>query len=419
MPAPGPIGALPVYGSGMLSRWRHTIDGPSGSVIRRAGLRCIEAGALILIVAILLPPVARNIGLGLAALGVLLARPPINRIPGFWWGAAFCTLQYATAFVRPFRVDVEAMAFTWALVAVVPFALASPLLRQRAIAVAGLLLIGIGALTLGQFLVGHSADAKPFHLVIWGERFGRVGGLLDPVPAANALVGLAAFLTVPAASLRVSVGNVRHFRIICLALIIFSQVRMAALALVAGVTMWLLSGNGRKRTYALIALPLGLLAAIAVFFVLDSERLLRALAGEDGRWPIWQAGLAVALEHPFIGAGPGDGLRHAFTANLPAENANEFGSGYLTLHNSYLTIAAAHGIPTLLCYLGWLGSMLWAMWRSHARSVARVAVATVTAILVLGMFDHFAGRGGYHLGALLALACCLALCDEPKEDQHG
>jgi O-antigen ligase len=348
-------------------------------------------------------------GWGLGLLGLLLARPPVNRLPGLWLAACAGTAIAVTTFIRPWPVEIGSQAITWTAVYAAAVTFSDPTWCRRCIQALCLGLVAVVGLALAQFLVGHSVDAGSLHLAAWGERFGRVGGLQDPVPWSNSLVPVALILLLPAADL--GLQRPGQWRTLVGMALLLARVRMGLLATLFGAGAWYASANRRGFLLSLIAVPVVGFGLVGVLAVLDWDRLQRLLAFEDGRWVIWRTGWQVFVHNPLLGSGPGVGLQMAFVEHFAGDGAAEFGSRYLNLHNTWLTIAASHGLGSLLLWLAWFAALLWGTWRGagerpHAR---RLLLALVVATVVLGSFDHLLGRPSYHLPLYLALGLALGL----------
>lgn len=146
-----------------------------------------------------------------------------------------------------------------------------------------------------------------------------------------------------------------------------------------GVTM---GQTKRLARYAVLAL--GLFAAAVPVLSLN-DYLLSAKTGQD---PSGQSheeslfgGLEYTLEHP-LGSGPGSLGKWAVK-----EEKNAIG-----IEDTYLTIAGQYGIPSLLCFVGFLVSALRMLWRKRTQP-AFVALGIVvgfgTVMIFAALHDVF------------------------------
>lgn len=117
----------------------------------------------------------------------------------------------------------------------------------------------------------------------------------------------------------------------------------------------------------LILLALGLLAVGSLFFYRGSDPLLyeasELLHGRlddragQFRGYIWKGTLDIIKQNPVFGTGPGT-FAAAFEPYAAGYMEYLPNTGVDMAHNDYLQIAACLGIPGLLLYLGFLGSLL-------------------------------------------------------------
>lgn len=162
-----------------------------------------------------------------------------------------------------------------------------------------------------------------------------------------------------------------------LAMLLITQNRAAAITVLAALlVLWL---TGKRK---LLVLALGLLAVLALvpfavpheywnrFEAIWAPEARHATAGLDRatvqeRLALWSASIEVAQDHPWLGVGPGNfpAIVGFYTLSL----AN------LTVHNSYLAMAAEAGIPALLLFVTLAGSVLLSLARAWRRSAGETA----------------------------------------------
>jgi putative inorganic carbon (hco3(-)) transporter len=113
------------------------------------------------------------------------------------------------------------------------------------------------------------------------------------------------------------------------------------------------------------------------------------------------AGVRMIAAHPWFGVGPemvND--RALFESYVPADIPRPLPEGwYGHLHNIYLQYAAERGIPTMLCMMWMIGTMLWDFIRAlrgrlanpESRWILHGAIAMILAILAEGFLEYNLG----------------------------
>jgi O-antigen ligase len=137
-------------------------------------------------------------------------------------------------------------------------------------------------------------------------------------------------------------------------------------------------GQGKRfLRYAALAL---VLFAISIPVLGLSDYLFATKTMEDpsaaGHKEDLYIGLAYMADHP-LGVGPGNAGRWA------ADKFNN--SNAVNVDDTYLTFAAEYGIPTALCFLGFLFTALWLSWRQRTQ-VGYVAVGILVGFSVIMTF---------------------------------
>ncbi len=154
-----------------------------------------------------------------------------------------------------------------------------------------------------------------------------------------------------------------------------TAVAFLVLALHTGQTRRLLKYGGLLLVLFAAAIPiLGL-----------SDYLLSTKTGQDPSSESHQeslfGGLQYTLAHP-LGTGPGSVGKWAVKQE---ENA-------AGIEDTYLTISAQYGIPALLCFVGFLASALWLVWRDQTgRAYASVGIIAgfATIMMFVALHDVF------------------------------
>ena len=154
----------------------------------------------------------------------------------------------------------------------------------------------------------------------------------------------------------------------------------------------------------LIGIGLALLLMIGVGFqsgVFERSRDLMnkelSMRHDRSRRFIWTHSLRVALDHPFVGVGPGQ-MREAYAHVMPSDIPDATIQGHA--HNDFLTVAAESGFPGAVFLLGlWVTVIGYCMraYRSavltpNERALALGALVGSMGFLITSLFDvPFAG----------------------------
>jgi O-antigen ligase len=278
-------------------------------------------------------------------------------------------------------------------------------------------------LALVQYTYGLREDLRPFR-VGTGEgslRFTFANGFFS-THLTLAAVALA-LLVALAGRLRRELPTWAGWTAVGLAaaLLVLSSGRLAYVGLVAALLTWGMLGGGRRALAALGAGALVLTVAIGVLAATQPARLQAMARGEDGRWMIWRTSAAIIAESPLLGTGG----QAAFTDRYRVLNpqlhdgrTGEFPLGAPHAHNSLIALAAEHGLPAAVLYLGFLGAILLASWRRRHQDPDswRLAAALIVGMLGAGMFEHLAADAESSI-ALAALLGAITARTRP-EDRH-
>ncbi|MDE2292985.1 MAG: O-antigen ligase family protein [Elusimicrobia bacterium] len=190
---------------------------------------------------------------------------------------------------------------------------------------------------------------------------------------AVALLGAAAFMLRPAAGVprRAAAALAALFT----AALLLSDTRGAVLGAGCGLAVMLLVIPGRRRLALAGAVgTLALLAALDLAVpqrsflrqALRSERVGVASGGQMVRLTLWEEGLRMGLDHPWLGVGPNnyrDVLPRYVTMRFE-DGSNSWG----TAHDLYVHHFAERGLIGLAVTLWLLGVLLVGAWRRARRS---------------------------------------------------
>lgn len=148
----------------------------------------------------------------------------------------------------------------------------------------------------------------------------------------------------------------------------------------------------RWKPLWLAALPLLLAAAWFVAPSILRERVHNALnpSGDPAlsiRFEMWQVGMRMIREHPWLGVGPNN-IVPEYPRYLPPGKSPIVGyHGHL--HNNFLQLAAERGLPALAAWLWFMGALAWHFWRERRRAgwMAEGVLAAWIALVVEGFFE--------------------------------
>ncbi len=363
-----------------------------------------------------------NIGFITALAGALLARAPLHRAPGFWWGVAFSAwlgVSLAAGWQRA-GASTEARFGVWYLWLAFPVAwCALADLRgarwglRLAVATAGVAAL-LGAL---QFIIGLDRTSPPLRIAHDGspERLHVFGQGFHSTHLHFGAVMMLLTVGFASAKVRALVGRGWAWSGFAIAGggLLVSGARLAWLGMVAGIAA-LVGVASRRRLLWGAGTALALLAGFLLLLrATDPVRFAKMTAGDDGRWMVWRTSAHILAEHPVTGTGGAKAFstRYAeLNPQLHGGATGEFPMGAPHAHNTLLALAAQYGLPAALLYLGMLGAVLLAAWRRRAadRPGWCLAAATVAAVLMAGMLEYVAAQSVVAQLQAVLLAVALA-----------
>lgn len=396
----------------------------AASPVRTWGMHLLQAGMVLVVAALPVSIALMNTGLGLAWLGVLLARAPVHKTVGFWWGMAYVAWQIVSRMAGLVEGrDVSGgfgMMYTWTGLCLAQVAFSgqssgAALARRWSVR---LLLFSTGAavlVALGQFFIGHQGSARPLRISPGGTRFGHGTGFFA-IHLTFGVMMMMMILVALGGALRTWSGW-RTWGWILGGLatvgLVFSMGRLSFVGIAVGGAA-LVAAFGRR--YFLRAVLAGLAMAMiagVVLATLQPTRFEKMLRFEDGRWPIWKTSVTMAAQHPVVGIGSSRAYRSAYLDLYDVVNPsipNEFPKGAPHAHNAFLSLVAEHGLPAVVLWLALLVVVLRAL---HARVAThpqtwRTGAALVAGFLAAGLFEHLAGDGESCHALWTLLGACLA-----------
>ena len=404
-----------------LNTWNDQLDSGTVSRVRQWGRYLLWVGAATLLAGMFLTPPWMNGGLIAALLGALLARPPLHRLAASWFGVAFAGWVLLTVALAVLRGQPQArvagIAHGWLALPLVAAAAQDPRWRRQAFK----LMVAIGTLSMTiallQFTIGLGSGIPGISAN--GERLVQSRGLNTLHLTLGFTAALFAVLAPQPASLwGVATRSTWVGRIAALTGLGICGSRAGSFAGIAGLGATL-AARGRRWCVVGLVIGIGLASLlIARMAFTESHRLWLMLHGQDGRWPIWTASLAIAEEHPWFGVGGRRAYRVVYNdtyARVLPGVANEFGptGGAPHAHNWLLAEAAEHGFPAPILHLALVIAVLVASWRRRLTHPAgwRVSVGVATVALVGAQFEPYPTQSvaGLAFHACLGLGLGLAL----------
>lgn len=408
----------------VLERWHETLDrtdAPRPAVIGRWLMR---SGSVLSLAAMPFSLALMHAGLGIAGLGALLARPPIHRLPGFALAAAFAGWLVLSVLVNGQRLSNLGPAYVWLALYLGMGVFRHARTRNLALS---LLLVTASAATLigiAQFIIGQGDDhplLAKLHIDPAGPRRQAAKGALPTHlhhGFAMAMAALALWYALPpGARWQRRIGV-----LVTLGGVISSASRAALAGLMTGIALAETSNGWRRALRAGVVLGLLAVASLGGLIATNPERVQRMLRFEDGRWPIWRVSAAIASERPWFGTGGTKTFRARYAElyprlvpDIPDEFVARGGAGAPHAHNSFLALAAEHGVPAALLHLALLAWLAVAAWRARDRlgPGTRLVLAAIAAAMVGGLFENYAGNSTaiYALWLPVALGFSLRAAD--------
>jgi len=122
----------------------------------------------------------------------------------------------------------------------------------------------------------------------------------------------------------------------------------------------------------------------------QAREMLRGRAQDEfgsARVVIWRQSLNVIPDNPLLGTGPAT-FHLALGEQFQNESVERFGVFFDSAHNTYLQIAVTLGIPALIAYLTFLGSLFWStLKRAFDRPILLAFAAGSVAYLIQSFFQ--------------------------------
>lgn len=366
-----------------LQDWAQRVGAAPLRSVLGAGHLLLVTGAIAALCGSLVSIALIHIGTGLMALGAILSRPPIHRLPGFRLGCAFAgwvALSMVVGWIesgqKPKHLSVLHL---WLLFPLGVAAFATAGARRwghRSVAIAILTSV---ALALVQAFVGYDVDAGPLRIATERPTSFRVSGFLGHILIFASNLALLSFLYLTR----------DRWWIGALALlgVMLALAKTAFIGFAAGLAPLLWLQSGRARLMMPILIPALVFSTFAFSQLTDPRLKVRDdLEMSNGRTAIWSVSMEIARDQPLWGAGSA----RAWQASYAARTQVDQGEGRSRMvaqhaHNGPLILASTYGFPAALFFFGMLASILVQI-RDKPRY--RGALAIAAAWIIAGLFEN-------------------------------
>lgn len=403
----------------MTADWNARLDAAPPRSAAVIGRWLLWIGSAAMLCGIFLTPPWGLFGIAFAAVGAILARPPLHRLPILYVGIALGAWVLASNVAgmcrdQPGSGKLSSLVYAWLAVPLVAAAASDA--RWRRLVLKCLIVVGAAALVIAllQFLVGLGDG--PLRISPSGRRHIWARGFSSFHLSYGFAGAILAALCVPAMA-----GTAWTWagRIIGLVGVGICGARACLLGGTAGVATALAARGGRWLLAAVgVAVVLGGLF-LARMAVTDGERVRIMLSGQDGRIPIWQVTAAMIGERPLLGIGHRKSFELAYNATyerVAPGPPNEFAAteGCPHAHNWLLAVAAEHGLPAALLHLALVITVLAMLWRRrHAAPEAfQAGCGIAVAAFVCAIFEPLPTQAapgmGFHAALGFVLGTALA-----------
>lgn len=374
-----------------LQDWAQRISAAPLRSIAGVGHLMLVTGAIAALCGSLVSIALIHIGTGLMALGAILTRPPIHRLPGFRIGCAFAAwvaLSIVVCWIetgqKPKHLSVLHL---WLLFPLGVAAFATAGARRAGAAAASLALLASAGLGSLQALIGYGLMDSPWRIDPDQPAGLRVSGFIGYILVfgSNCAVLGIALLGLSEPRKLVGIGRLTAAFGVILAL-----ARSAILGVFIGTGIWLYGLGGRARRLCIPVL-LGFVAVVTALILLfhPSAQEGAVNATYDGRIPQWIIASEMTRDHPLVGQG---GMRpwqdeyearwHArYDANPPPipEPRPQH------CHNGLLILSSFYGLPAAILFLALMIRLWLTAGRTPSGWAGRAALATW---LIAGCFEN-------------------------------
>jgi O-antigen ligase len=393
----------------------------------------VAATAAILMVGVLcISLVAMHVAFSLAVLACILLRPPVQHLPGFYWGVAFAAWQLIGAAWLTYGEGHDALwhsrhgaAFTWLAGYLFVIGFASQAVRTWALRIACLAVVASVSLAFCQFFIGHGGE-KPWRVSSAGPKWVYTTGFM-PINLSQGFIltqiGLLFWLG------KEHVGNTKIMRFCAWFIssmgVIIANSRTGFWSFLIATLACLCIGRWNWRRALLVVgstiLLIGGLAWWMKTFVPSKWDTM--IVGQDARWTIYHVASVITQEKPWFGTGPNGGYSREHDIVLKRLYPDGSQNGLLAspdAHNIILGLTSEHGIPALFLFFLMVGAILRHLYRRRAENPDgwRIGLAACAALAVSGQFENYVGHSATSYAFFTVIGIALAL-DRSYLIQHG
>ena len=396
----------------------------------RMGRALLSLGSILLLTSLCFSIVLAHIGMSVAIVGLLLLRPQIWRLPGFFWGLGFAawvmggSIVLAIAEGREFFHSRHGTSFVWVSAYVMAIGLADIRTRTWAMSAAVCSVIASILIAAGQFFIG-SGSVPPFRIDPSGPRFESSRGFLSRHLTQGfmmTLMFLIYLMRCDAALASMSKGWTWTGRILAAAGVLLANSRSGILAFAASIGAFLTAKHGLR--FRILAVMVGVIVAVVGWVALITpEKIRRVVHMEDGRIIHWQVALVMIPRNPWIGVGANGAFSKEnaqIVRELYPDGSQDMWLKVPHAHNIYLGLMTEHGIPALCLYVMMVIAILRHL---HSRRAINpigwpLGCGATAAMVVGGITEHYAGLSLPSYGFFAVLGLALAL-DRDYLEQRG
>ena len=376
-------------------------------------------GCLCTCVSVSLSLVLMHVGLAMMTAGVLIGACPVHRLPGFTWGCLFAAWQISAMLLRPehdprsiFRQG-YGTTFIWFALFPAILVLAESRWRHWAIRLMVLAALASFVLALVQFFIGFGGQ-RPFRVsATSGAKYTSAGFTPLHLTQGFIMTLITLILSSQQSTSRASAVMLWSGRFMTIMAVLLANSRSGFMALLGGFTAWFAAAQGRIRWWSLIVVAVGGPLLAAWIWIVNAAALQALVNMEDGRLTIWRVAAHVAAEHPWFGVGEGRfaAANDLMLPKLYPDHSQDTWLNSPDAHNSILGLASEHGIPAVLLFVAFIGSLLRHLYRRRMENPHgwRLGCGAAAALAFGSQFEHYAGHSAPSYAFFVALAFAVAM----------
>ncbi len=377
------------------------------------------AGCLCTCASVPISLVLMHVGLAMMAAGVVIGARPVHRLPGLTWGCLFAAWQIIGMLFRPehdprplFRQG-HGTTFIWFALFPTIIVLAESRWRRWAIRLLALAVIASFTLALLQFFIGFGGQ-RPFRVsATSGAKYTSAGFTPLHLTQGFIMTLITLILCSQQSTSRASAVMLWSGRFMAVMAVLLANSRSGFMALLGGFTAWFAVAPGRMKWCSLIVVVVGGPLLAAWLWIVNAAALHAIVNLQDGRLTIWQVAAHVVAEHPWFGVGEGRfaAANDLMLPKLYPDHSQDTWLKSPDAHNSILGLASEHGIPAVLLFVAFIGSILRHLYRCRMENPHgwRLGCAAAAALAFGSQFEHYAGHSTPSYAFFVALAFAVAM----------